>query len=106
MARFPGNNSIGLYSGASVWLNGVQVATIGGYANFDVIGVALDCIALTVAFRNVTQAGAWSTAFDISSLGPAPYLLGVTIYDVGESGTGNFLGPFIGTPPSGFVAWS
>ena len=61
---------------------------------------------MTVQFRNVTQAGAWTTAFDISSLGAAPYQLGCTIYDISESGTGNFLGPFIGTPPSGFGTWS
>ena len=101
----PGSNSIGYYDNGQVYLNNALVATIGGYSDGDVIGVAIDCVGMTVAFINVTQSGALSAAYDISALGPAPYRLGVTVYDTGESGTANFVGPFIGTPPSGFGTW-
>ena len=101
----PGSNSIGYYDNGQVYLNNALVATIGGYNDGDVIGVAVDCVAMTVAFINVTQSGSLSPAYNISALGPAPYRLGVTVYAVGESGTANFVGPFIGTPPSGFGTW-
>ena len=102
----PGNNSIGLYDDSTVWLNGLQIATAFAFNDGDIIGVALDCIALTVQFRNVTQAGSWSTAFSIAALGAAPFRLGITVYQVGEYGIANFVGPYIGTPLSGFGTWT
>ena len=101
----PGSNSIGYYDNGQVYLNDALIATIGGYNDGDVIGVAVDCVGMTVAFVNVTQSGSLSAAYNISALGAAPYRLGVTVYDIGESGTANFVGPFVGTPPSGFGTW-
>ena len=85
-------------------MGGSQIATGPSYNDGDIIGVALDSGAMTVAFRTSAERGMVRRVRHIRARSPT-YRLGVTVYQVGESGTANFGGPFVGTPPSGFVAW-
>lgn len=98
--------SIGFLRNGGWRLNGVFNAS-GGlvYVAGDVVGVALDTAGKTVQVCNITQSGAWSSTFDVSSFGQPSYLFGITLANPNDAATVNFAGAFVGTLPPGYVGW-
>jgi len=100
------NNSIaGFVNTGEVWLNNTNVVTFSpGPAAGEWIGIALDTVAHTLSFRNVTQGGSWSSGISISALGAGPLYFGFTGPTNGGA-TVNFDGAFLGAVPAGHARW-
>jgi hypothetical protein len=97
--------SVGLYVG-QIWHNSIQIGTLPGTeAPNDTIGIAVDRVAQTVAFRNVTADAAWSSNFSIAALGTGPLFCGFT-FDEDDIRHINFDGAFAGAVPAGFTRWN
>lgn len=97
---------------SDAWMGGTAdsygMADTGGAFNFvqgDVVAIAYSPSNKTLEFRNVTQNSAWSPPISVTSLGPPPVLLGATVWDNAEAVTANFIGPFLGALPPGYVGW-
>jgi hypothetical protein len=102
-----GTDSIGLY-GATAYYNGVSagITVSPAVGTGDWIGIAVDRIAGTIQFRNITGAGSWSATVSISSITSGEICFASTFANQFDAFTANFDGAFLGTPPaSGYSTW-
>ena len=98
-------DAVGYYTDGKILCAGTVVATSTAWSVGDVVAIAVDVVAATVAFRNVTDAGAWSTPISIASLGAGPLSLVVSTAYVGDAIAANFDADFVGAPPAGHTRW-
>ena len=97
-------NSLGYFGNGSVFVGDALIGTTATYAAGDWIGVAVDAVAQTVAFRNITQGGSWSSNFSIAALGGPLHFI-INCYRPTDAWTVNFDSVFIGAPPADFTKW-
>jgi len=101
------NNGISAF-GSQITTNSVPVAVLPGTAPVagEVLAIAVNKTAQTVAFRNVTQAAAWSSAVSISAI-TGPWRFSTNGALAGNQLTANFDDTFVGTPPDGsYTRWN
>ena len=96
--------SVGFYTDGNVYNNAAVATASSGWTAGDWCAIAVDTVAKTVQFRNISAAGAWSSAVSISALSGALYLV-ASATNTNDSLTANFDGAFIGVVPTGFTRW-
>ena len=96
--------SVGFYTDGNVYNNAAVATASSGWTAGDWCAIAVDTVAKTVQFRNISAAGAWSSAVSISALSGALYLV-ASATNANDSLTANFDGAFIGVVPTGFTRW-
>ena len=100
------SGSCGVMIDGNIYRNGSYVGSLGAAISVnDCIGVAVDTVAQTVQFRDITKGGSWTAPISIAALGAGPIFFGFGMDGV-DSWTANFDTTFLGTPPAdGYSRW-